>query len=58
MLGVPTDDALPYNYGEVFSKEGIHAGVLREVECRPSMAILPVYKHSFSTSLSASLAQV
>ena len=43
VLGVSADDALPYNYGEVFSKEGIHAGVLREVECRPSMAILPVY---------------
>ena len=42
VLGVSADDALPDNYGEVFSQEGLHAGVLRVVERRLSLVILPV----------------
>ena len=43
VLGVPTDDVLPYNYGEVFSEEGNHAGLpSRQVDRCPSPAILPV----------------
>ena len=46
VLGVSADDAIPDNYGEVFSQEGLHAGVLRVVERRLSLVILPVDGHA------------